>query len=435
MTRIRDLSTTPARALLAPRPRWRRRYLLTLVGVLLAAVMPTVARAGTVWTADAEQPAAHEWAESSANGPACGVVPPDMNSSSIQRVSYPSPVAQGKYAYKFQVSDGEDCWGERAELGQNNPTNPALPGRLFYSGQNRWISFQAYFPDNYQLDDTLGQSTGLLQLKQEGADGPPALGIGNGEGYLCMFIVSTWLTHYDPHCGDGYYALGMPAKDTWIKLTLHVYFSNTDQGFVAVYGDLGDGRGYRLLLPPVYAPTMKSSPTGTAIPSGARIGIYRQLQIQGTEDLYVDGFTVATSEASANANAFAPPAPNSSGPAASSPPAKAVVSLLVGAARRKHREHWINAHGRIRSGDPSALTASATSTRTSATIARAVNDKRRRVVVRERTDRRWQVVAHGWTAANGTFSLLVPMHRSRHRVVLLRANIAGIGGSNSVLVR
>jgi hypothetical protein len=439
MTRLRTHSLIPARrAPTASRPQWHWRFLLTLAGVLLSAVIPTVAHAGVIWTGDAEQPASQQWASSSANGAACAIAPPDTNSSGIQQVSAPSPVAQGKYSYHFQVSNGDDCYGARAELGENNPTNPALPGRLFYPGEDRWISFQAYFPDDYQLDDTLGQSTGLLQLKQEGADGPPALGIGDGEGYLCMFIDSTWYQHYDPHCGDGYYSLGMPAKDTWIKLTLHVDFSTTNTGFVEVWGDLGDGQGYRLLLTRTYAPTMKVGPNGQAIPSGARIGIYRSLAISGTEDLYVDGFTVATDEASADANAFAPPSARAISPptstrsatstdAASTKTSTSTVSLLAGAVGA-HRGNWIDARGGIQLNVRSAVTAS-TSSR-----APAVNP-RRRVALRERFKGHWRVVARGWTTATGTFSVLVPLPRRGDRVLLLRASIAGIGRSKSVLVR
>jgi hypothetical protein len=51
--------------------------------------------------------------------------------------------------------------------------------------------------------------------------------------------------------------------------------------------------------------TMKKDASGTAVPLHARIGIYRNPDGGfGTETAYYDGFTVATSRAAAEANAF-----------------------------------------------------------------------------------------------------------------------------------
>jgi hypothetical protein len=386
------------------------RWVVALFGAYLAA-LPATALAGVIWTGDAEQPASEQWASSAANGAACDSAPPNMTTTSIQRVAAPSPVAQGKYSYHFQVSDGEDCFGARAELGQGNPPDPRDPDRYFYAGQNRWISFQAYLPDDFQLDDPLGQSTGLMQLKQQGADGQPALGIGNGEGYLCLYISSMVLRHFSPHCGDGYYDLGQPSKDTWIKLTLHVYFSPTGRGLVAVYGDLGDGLGYRELLAPVHAPTMKAYSNGDAIPSQARIGIYRSLAIRGTEDLYSDGFTVATDQTSAEDNAFAPPSST-----AMAPPPEGItlgVSTLV-----KHHGRWVHLQGQIHSN-----------------VGQAAGVLSRRVIIRERVHKNWRIAARGHTANGGTFSMLLRLPTSRVQKVLVRATIVGVGRSNTAVVR
>jgi hypothetical protein len=423
---LRAHSLTPAGVTAALGRRLRWRYASTLAALLVSAMTPAIAHAGVLWKGDAEQAPSLQWAESSANGAACGVVPPNMNTVAIQRVGSPYPVAQGKYSYRFEVSNGDDCWGSRAELGENNPTSPSMLNREFYPGQDRWISFQAYFPDNYQMGDQLGESSGLLQIKQNGAYGPPALGIGNGYGDICMFIDSLWYQHYDPHCGDGYYALGQPAFDTWIRLTLHVFFSTTNQGFVEVWGNLGDGKGYRLLLSRIYAPTMKTDPTtGQPIPSGARIGIYRSDAITGTEDLYVDGFTVSTDEASANANAFAPPAVTT-GRAAT--PVTTTVSLDAGTVNLRRRT-WIRARGRIRANARRAIASSAS------TALGQGQGRRHRVVVSARRDGRWRAVGRGWTAGDGSFSLLLPLHGSLARGALIRAEIAGVGGSNSVRVR
>jgi hypothetical protein len=385
----------------------------TVAAVVIAVAVAAAAQARIVWSGDAEQPASAQWASSAANGPACSAAPPDMSTADVQRVTFPYPVAQGRYSYHFQVNDGDDCFGARAELGQGNPPNPRQPDRQFYAGQDRWISFQAFLPGDFQLDDPLGESTGLMQIKQQGADGKPALGIGNGEGDLCMYIDSTSYTHHSNHCGDGYYDLGQPAQSRWIKLTLHILFSTTSQGFVQVWGDLGDGRGYRLLLPRVYAPTMKADPTsGQPIPSQARIGIYRSLSITGTEDLYIDGFTVATDEQNAVENAFAAPSSSATSTTGTTPSGMPVTLGVV-----RHRARWVRVHGGIR-----------------ARLGHLARVAGWRVIIHERVHRRWRIAARGHTAARGTFSMLLRIPRRHGRRVLLRATVVGVGRSNTAVV-
>src|SRR5205085_2827738 len=48
-------------------------------------------------------------------------------------------------------------------------------------------------------------------------------------------------------------------------------------------------------------------PGDPPLPSHARIGIYRNSLLRGTEDLYIDGYTAATDRTTAEANAFATP--------------------------------------------------------------------------------------------------------------------------------
>lgn len=283
-----------------------RTALISASAVL--AVAPGVAQAGIVWKADASRSAAAEWASTAAPGSACAVAPADTSTSAVQRVRAPiaadNSTSVNRLAYHFQVSDGSDCYGPRAELGQGNPQNPSLGDRLFYPGQERWISFQAFFPNSYQLHAGNGYSSGLMQLKQIGTYGYPAIGMANGDGYLCVYIDAMHDQQTSDHCGSGYYDLGKPAQNAWVKLTFHVRFSGSNDGFIEVYGDMGDGQGYRPLLPMIHAATSKLDEHGKPLPTQARIGMYRNPLIQGTEDLYVAGFTAATDRASAEANAF-----------------------------------------------------------------------------------------------------------------------------------
>ena len=293
-----------------------RRAIAYITGALCAfCILPASALASIVWTADAEKPASEEWASSAAPGAACAVPNPDMSTPDLSVTTSPAPLvgepASHPNAYHFHLNDGEECYGPRAELGQANPENPALGDRKFYPGQERWVGFEAYLPNDFQLEDGTGYNTNVMQLKQTGAHGYPAIAMEDGAGYLCLYIDSMHDLQEDGHCGPGTYDLGRPAKNAWIKLLIHVYFSGDEAGeqpgFIEVYGDMDDGNGYRLLLPRVYARTSKLNEEVAGdppLPTQARIGIYRNPLIKGSEDLYITGFTAATDQASAEAVAF-----------------------------------------------------------------------------------------------------------------------------------
>jgi hypothetical protein len=247
--------------------------------------------------AGAERGMGQEWS-SVAAGPACGETPSDGLTDRVQRVT--SPVVQGRYSYRFQIRDGDQCSGPRTELAD------ARSSRLMRPGQERWISMQALFPNSYQLDAPANYRTGLMQLKQVGTYGQyPAITVSNGSGYLCIYLDST-ATFSNKHCGWGYYDLGRPAKNAWVKLTFHILFEGDNTGFVEVYGDLRDGQGYRRLLALQNVQTLVDDGS-SVLPSILRVGIYRSPMVQGTEDLYVDGLTVATDRASAETRAFGKP--------------------------------------------------------------------------------------------------------------------------------
>jgi hypothetical protein len=91
---------------------------------------------------------------------------------------------------------------------------------------------------------------------------------------------------------------GPALRNRWFTLMLRVKFSpDREVGFVEMHGDLGDGM--RLLMPKTYTHTMKQDGRGRAIDSHSRIGIYRNPRIQGTAEIYFDGYAVATTAAAA----------------------------------------------------------------------------------------------------------------------------------------
>src|SRR4051794_10037387 len=99
---------SPTLAAMTPSPTLLRRILLISALVVCALGATTAsASAKLLWTANAERPWNQEWANYSC-----------QNGNRIDEVA--SPAAQGQRAYRIEVRDGDDSYGERCELGQGN---------------------------------------------------------------------------------------------------------------------------------------------------------------------------------------------------------------------------------------------------------------------------------------------------------------------------
>jgi hypothetical protein len=81
------------------------------------------------------------------------------------------------------------------------------------------------------------------------------------------------------------------------------FSADAARGFVEVWAGM-PGRRMRPVLGRVRMQTLSRTRTGRAVPSNARIGIYRDPAIKGVAHLYYDGYTVATDRTAAEANAF-----------------------------------------------------------------------------------------------------------------------------------
>jgi Polysaccharide lyase len=265
-----------------------------------ASPVPPAQLGGVVWKADAEASMASEWA-SSASLPAAAS-PPSPDASRIAQSSFS---VQGERSYRFEMRDGDGSYG-RAELGQAMPATAGFENRLFRAGEERWIAMQYYFPSTWPTADTWQT---VLQIKPvtSGAGGP-TIGLDAGRNRL-LFAgnTSVWgstagnvLDGAGPLAGHSYPL----TRGRWIKLTWHVVFSaDPAAGSLEVFGDLADGQGMRTLVPRRTRATMKYL-GGAADPVHLRIGIYRDPAIRTTQSLYVDGVTVATTRAAAEANAY-----------------------------------------------------------------------------------------------------------------------------------
>jgi hypothetical protein len=270
-----------------------------------AAASPALsAPAGNIlWKADAEAPMASEWASNSSIPRAAS--PPNPDPTRIAQNTFRS---QGQRSYRFEMRNGDDSYGERAELGQGMPMTSAYQNRWFRPGEERWIAMQYYFPADWPTDDTW-QS--VFQIKPvDGGGGGPNLGFDAGRNRL-MFAGNNSV--WGSTAGSTFDGVGpLPGgsyplvRGSWIKLTWHVVFSaDTSVGSLEVFGDLADGKGMRTLVPRRPRATMKYYGS-TMDPAHLRVGIYRDPAMTKTQSLYVDGITVATTRAAAEANAYGP---------------------------------------------------------------------------------------------------------------------------------
>jgi polysaccharide lyase-like protein len=255
-----------------------------------------------LWRADAERATASEWASNSSVPEASSPAQPDTS-----RIARSSFRAQGADSYRFEMRDGDDSFGERAELGQALPAAVAFENRWFRAGQERWIAMQYYFPADWPSDDTW-QTVFQIKPVAPGGGGPD-IGIDAGGNRLSFYgNTNEWgSTAGKLFYGDGSLPeRGYPlTRGHWIKLTWHIVFSADPKvGSLEAFGDLADGKGMRTVIPRRHTATMKYL-NGAMDPVHLRVGIYRDPAMTATEHLYVDGITVATTRAAAEANAYA----------------------------------------------------------------------------------------------------------------------------------
>jgi hypothetical protein len=262
---------------------------------------PTTDCGTVLWRADAERSTADEWASNSSVPAAASPARPDTS-----RIGRSTFRAQGANAYRFEMRDGDDSYGERAELGQALPAAAGSENRWFRAGEERWIAMQYYLPSSWPADDTWQT---VLQIKPvTPGGGGPSIGFDAG-GNKLSFYGNT--NDWGSTAGKLYYGNGsLPergyriTRDRWIKLTWHIVFSaDPSVGALEVFGDLADGKGMRTLVPRRETATMKYLDGGMD-PVHLRVGIYRDPAMTATEHLYVDGITVATARAAAEANAY-----------------------------------------------------------------------------------------------------------------------------------
>jgi hypothetical protein len=259
------------------------RLLAVAACMLLAQVAS--ASASVVWSAGAEKPLLQEWANYSC-----------QDSTRITRVTFPS--AQGHYAYRVNLNDGDNSFGERCEMAMGSPTRAGFP--VFSPGDDTWIGYQVYIPASFPEDGD--KYNEITQFKQVNDLCAPALSLHVEQNQLLLFHSADNRSS----CGGRSVWSAPMAYDRWIKLLYHVKWSSDPSvGFVELWGDI-DGSGMTQLMPRTSMFTMKMDSSGSTQPVDARLGIYRDSSIAGDATAYFDGFTIATDRASAEDGAFGP---------------------------------------------------------------------------------------------------------------------------------
>ena len=194
-----------------------RRLVLAFAGAaLFASAAAQSAGASVLWRADGEKALSDEWAELS-TGLHCAMTSDQVGGDS-RAYRTTAMKDKGAGAYAFVINDGDNCYGERAEIGEANPTRGAMSDtRLFREGQDDWVSFQVRLGADFPKDTSAWQV--IAQWKQLPYSNMPepypmlALQVHNGRYWLDHRGSDTWS--------------GPPAVlNRWATFTFHIHWSD-----------------------------------------------------------------------------------------------------------------------------------------------------------------------------------------------------------------
>jgi len=297
------------------------RRLAILAALVLVPAAPALG-ADVRFKADASAPGgwAREWA-----GVSC------QSDSRVKRVR--KPAAQGRRAYRVQVQEGDDSYGERCELEMANTSSRNIDRVggsrvLFHNGTESWIAQQIMLDARtYAFCGTecaLDYDGGLVQqLKQTGACGTPANGIV-ARNLPGVGVVLEHRNSAENDCGNATMKSlwRVPVtRGAWIRILQHVLWSpDPGTGYIATWIN---GRPVAPSLAGtskrvsrsgdeirIHTWTLKDGPGVDRLKqcrshpcAHLRSGVYRDPKVSGSSVVYVDGTTVATTRAAAERGA------------------------------------------------------------------------------------------------------------------------------------
>jgi hypothetical protein len=187
---------------------------------------------------------------------------------------------------RMTVQDGDDYWGERAELGYNSRLNglgaPWGTFFLYNEGERRVTDFSMRLPSSFPINTTKWQV--VMQMKQtapaSNSGGTPVLALEAREG--------RWVLTQSNSAGSSsntHEVWSTPATlNKWTDISLDVTYSpDPSQGKVQITVD-----GVSSPTFTTYTQKYETSPAGQglsvggAIPSHLRMGIYHESSLPGT---------------------------------------------------------------------------------------------------------------------------------------------------------
>src|SRR3954453_21650788 len=178
---------------------------IRVFAVLCALAFAAPAQADILWQGGAERPLAEEWA--------------NFSCAAADRVSQGSdPVAQGASAYRVDLHEGDDSFGERCELGMGSPMKTGFP--VFREGDERWIAYQVYIPHGFPSDGN--RYVDVTQFKQVNDLCAPALSVHVENGELLLFHSADNRSS----CGGEALWRAPMAYGRWVELLFHVQWSS-----------------------------------------------------------------------------------------------------------------------------------------------------------------------------------------------------------------
>ena len=182
--------------------------------------------------------------------------------------------SQPDSAYRrLTVFDGDDYYGERCELGENDQRTGTTV--FYHEGQHRATYVSLRLPSNYPLASSAWQTVMQMKQTQPSDDNccGPELEMQAREGK--WVIVDSWKTLWE-----------FPARtNAWTRFAWDVYYSqDPSKGWIQVSADLNDDGDFNdpgERSPVIHTATLRTEPQGNVglpagapIPSHLRVGVY-----------------------------------------------------------------------------------------------------------------------------------------------------------------
>jgi polysaccharide lyase-like protein len=285
-----------------------------LAGIVLAALLAVSAAvvamgtstkpAGKVlWSGDGSRPLYRQWPsiadqDHCAEEASAGNLPDSR--ITLDTTGFGATSSRGRaIRLQFRAGDG-GCYSGRTELATGDPT-AAGKSRFpwtFNRGDEAWIALEAAWPEG-------SHPAGMIQFHEKDGPGVPPFGGGPQTSSRNGRKLGQFKFHLQKNSEpDGpfrEFAVGprRVAANTWYKFIFHAKFEEDSSGFLYIY--LARGKDKPKL---VYRnPACSLLKTGFA-PTHLRIGNFLGVPARYESVSYIAGFTVATTQAAAEANAF-----------------------------------------------------------------------------------------------------------------------------------